>query len=85
MVANNFVCQYLADILNKAVELPKVTETTALGAAYLAGVYAGIYSGLDDVAARWACAKSYSPSIMADKRQVALDGWAQAVGKVLYT
>ncbi|MAH04659.1 MAG: glycerol kinase [Alphaproteobacteria bacterium] len=85
LVANNFVCQYLADILNKAVELPEVTETTALGAAYLAGVYAGIYSGLDDVAARWACAKSYSPSIMADKRQVALDGWAQAVGKVLYT
>lgn len=83
LVANAFMCQYLADIVHKPVELPRVTETTALGAAYLAGVYAGIYKDLDDVGARWQCAKAYSPSIMADKRNDALSGWAHAVRKVL--
>ena len=53
MVANNWVCQFLADVLNLPVERPKVIETTALGAAYLAGLETGLYGSMDAVTEAW--------------------------------
>ncbi|HBR68173.1 MAG TPA: glycerol kinase, partial [Rhodospirillaceae bacterium] len=52
LVANAFVCQFLADMLGKPVEVPKVAETTAWGAAVLAGVSAGVFNGLQDAGKR---------------------------------
>ncbi len=85
LVANEFMCQYLADIINTDVELPKITETTALGAAYLAGLSVGLYTGLDDIAARWQCAKAYAPNMDEATRQEALTGWKHSIGQVLLT
>jgi glycerol kinase len=85
LVANAFMCQYLADIINTDVELPKITETTALGAAYLAGLSVGLYTGLDDIAERWQCAKGYQPNMDDATRQNALTGWKKSIGQVLLT
>lgn len=84
LVANQFMCQYLSDILDKPVELPDVTETTALGAAYLAGLYAGLYESFDDISARWGCAKRYEPSFDEAKREMALTGWKKAIKQTLF-
>ncbi|MEM6781245.1 MAG: glycerol kinase GlpK [Pseudomonadota bacterium] len=83
LVHNQFVCQFLADMLNKPIEIPAVEETTALGAAYLAGLQAGVYNGLDDIAERWSCARSYSPSMDATARKDLYDGWKTAIGKLV--
>jgi glycerol kinase len=85
LVANAFMCQYLADIINTDVELPEITETTALGAAYLAGLSVGLYTGLDDIAERWQCAKGYQPNMDDATRQNALTGWKKSIGQVLLT
>src|SRR5690606_26441361 len=55
MVANDWVCQFLADILDLPVERPAVIETTALGAAFLAGLEVGLYPSLEALAATWRC------------------------------
>ena len=83
LVANQFVCQFLSDILNCPVDVPRVTETTALGAAYLAGLHAGIYNGLDDIANAWECAHHYDPKMDADKRDALYAGWVKAVARTL--
>lgn len=85
LVANRFMCQYLSDILDKPVELPKITETTALGAAYLAGLSAGLYKDLDDVSGRWQRDQLYNAKMDEEKRQSALEGWKKAIGQVLFT
>ena len=82
MVANNWVCQYLADILDCPVERPKVIETTALGAAYLAGMAAGVYAGTEQVAAAWQLDRRFEPSMSSDLRGQRLAGWADAVARV---
>jgi len=82
MVANNWVCQYLADILARPVERPAVIETTALGAACLAGLAAGIYPSLDAITANWRREKRFEPSMDATTRQQRLAGWKDAVGRV---
>ena len=63
LVANRFVCQFLADILQTRIELPKVTETTALGTAYLAGLQAGLYQDLEDLSKNWRQEKLYEPQM----------------------
>lgn len=83
LAANKFVCQFLADILNIPVEVPKVRETTALGAAYLAGLQAGLYKGLEDIAAAWQCAERYAPSMSKGERQHLLHGWSQEVARLM--
>lgn len=79
LVANQFVCQFLSDMLEKPVEIPEVAETTALGAAYLAGLQAGLYNGLDDIATKWNCARRYAPSMLPTHRQKLYDGWMEAI------
>jgi glycerol kinase len=82
MVANDFVCQSLADVLGTAVERPAVIETTALGAAFLAGHAVGLFGSLDDIADTWRLERRFEPSWSEDRRATALDGWRRAVARV---
>jgi glycerol kinase len=79
MTANDALLQMQADILGIPVHRPAVTETTALGAAYLAGLAAGLWSGTDEIAARWRIARTFEPQISADQRESLYAGWKRAV------
>jgi len=83
MVANDWLCQFLADMLDVAVERPRVIETTALGAAYLAGLATGVYAGLDAVAYGWHCERRFEPRMNAATRAQLYAGWQKAVQRVL--
>lgn len=83
LVNNGFVCQFLADMLDVPIDVPKVTETTALGAAYLAGLQAGVYNGLDDLSQAWQQERRYTPDMDAQKRDDLYGGWKQAISGVL--
>jgi len=83
LVENKFVCQFLSDILDCPVEVPKVTETTALGAAYLAGLQVGIYKDLDDVSYSWALSHTYECNMDDDKRRALIGRWREEVGRLL--
>ncbi len=83
MVANDWLCQFLADMLGIAVERPRVIETTALGAAYLAGLATGVYAGLDAITYAWQCERRFEPRMGAQQRQQLYDGWQNAVQRVL--
>jgi glycerol kinase len=63
-------------------ERPVVTETTALGAAHLAGVQVGVFDSLDDVTANWRKDRGFTPSMDAAERERLLAGWARAVSRV---
>ena len=77
--ANDLLLQLQADLLGVPVERPVVAETTALGAAYLAGLAVGYWSGLANVAANWALDRSFEPAMSEDRRQSMLHGWRRAV------
>jgi glycerol kinase len=76
---NGFLMQFQADILGIPVQLPAIAETTALGAAYLAGLYCGYWKSLDDIAGNWRLAREYSPGLKDSRRQVLLAGWRKAL------
>ena len=82
MVANDWLCQYLADVLARPVERPEVIETTALGAAYLAGLAVGVYPSMEAIAAGWRCDRRFEPRMDSATRERRLAGWADAVAKV---
>ncbi len=82
MAANGWLLQFLADMLEARVERPMVTETTALGAACLAGLHAGVYGSLDDIASRWRRDRGFDPVMPAARRDGHLAGWHAAVGRV---
>ena len=79
MVNNNWLAQYLADVLNIPVDRPSQTETTALGAAYLAGLQVGVYDSLDDLTGNWQRDQSFTPSMAEEQRSTVLAGWQDAV------
>ena len=79
MVANDWLCQFLADVLDLPVERPTVTETTALGAAYLAGLEIGLYDSLDAIAAAWRCERRFEPQMSAETRDRLYAGWQDAI------
>ena len=83
LVANRFMCQFLADMLGKPVQVPEVTEATALGAACLAGLYSGLFPGLDAVERYWRCARVYTPSMAEGERAQLYAGWKSAVSALL--
>jgi glycerol kinase len=83
MVRNNWLCQDLADMLDVAVERPEVIETTALGAAMLAAVGAGIHADLGDAQHMWRGERRFTPSISADRRAARRAAWARAVEQVM--
>jgi glycerol kinase len=75
--------QFLADILPARVDRPQVAETTALGAAYLAGWRAGLYPEPEHFAESWALERCFTPAMAADERQRKLAGWHDAVRRTL--
>lgn len=79
MVKNNWLSQYLCDVLAIPVQRPVQTETTALGAAYLAGLQSGVYSSLDDLSKQWQQEREFKPVMDANVRDAALTGWQNAV------
>ena len=82
MVANDWLMQFLADILEVPVERPVITETTALGAAYLAGLEAGLYPSIEEISGHWKRERRFEPSLGPDRRQRLYAGWLEAVGRV---
>jgi len=82
-VANNLLMQFQADILGVLVQRPKIAETTALGAAYLAGLAVGFWSGLDEVSSQWAIDRTFEPLMSADQREALYTGWKRAVERSL--
>jgi glycerol kinase len=80
---NDELLQFQADLLNVPVERPVVTETTALGAAFLAGLAVGTWSGLDEVAATWSLDRRFEPRMSARERDRLLRGWREAVRRSL--
>ncbi len=83
MTANDWVAQDLADMLDLEVERPEFVETTALGAAMLAGIGAGLFGSLDEAAAMRGTVERFSPAMDAQARATRLDGWREAVAGVL--
>ncbi|MDG6093989.1 glycerol kinase GlpK [Acetobacter sp. AN02] len=83
MSANDWLCQFLADMVQTDVERPAQIETTAMGAAFLAGIGAGLWSDLDEVASVWSRGRLFSPKMEDGQRQSMLDGWHRAVRRAL--
>jgi glycerol kinase len=77
--ANNFLMQFQSDILGVQVDRPQVIETTALGAAYLAGLAVGYWKNKDEVLTNWALSRSFTPAIDNEKKTTLLEGWHKAV------
>lgn len=78
-VANNLLMQFQADILGVPVQRPKVAETTALGAAYLAGLATGFWSSPQEVAEHWAIDRTFEPKMSANQREKLYENWKRAV------
>ena len=81
--ANAMLLQFQADLLNVTVRRPGVAETTALGAAYLAGLAVGYWKSMDDVAANWALDREFRPSMPKAQSEKLYAGWKKAVGRSL--
>lgn len=76
---NNYLMQFQADILNSVVIRPKITETTALGAAYLSGLAIGFWENLQEIEGYWATDNVFNPSMREDERQTHTHGWRRAI------
>ena len=82
MVANDWVTQNLSDILQVAVDRPRVTETTALGAAYLAGLQVGVFKSLAEISKHWQRERRFEPKMDQEVSQSLYSGWLEAVGRI---
>ena len=80
---NNLLMQSQADILGIKVVRPRITETTALGAAYLAGLAVGFWKNLDDIKNQWQVERCFEPIADSDTVEAAKAGWADAIGRTL--
>ena len=83
MSASNWTMQYLADIIGAPVDRPKVLETTAMGAAWLAGMHVGVYQGQAEFAANWALEQRFMPKMAEQERAAAYTRWKSAVAATL--
>jgi glycerol kinase len=83
MAANDWFCQFLADVLQARVERPVELETTALGAAFLAGLATGVWKDLESLAASWSSAAVFAPTLSAARRAALVAGWREAVARTL--
>ena len=79
--ANNFLMQFQADIIGKRVRRPMIRETTALGAAYLAGLAVGLWNSLDEIKNNWTLDKVYEPNMDKATKKTLIAGWSKAVGR----
>jgi glycerol kinase len=82
-VSNNFIMQFQSDILNVPVDRPKVIETTALGAAYLAGLAVGYWDSRSDILSNWVMDRSFKPDMDEEKRSKLIAGWHRAVSRAM--
>jgi glycerol kinase len=82
MIENDWLMQFLADILEIAVDRPKIGESTALGAAFLAGLHMSIYGSLEDIARKRQARDKFLPAMRAERRVALLTGWNSAVRQV---
>ena len=80
---NDLLMQFQSDILDTQVLRPKITETTALGAAYLAGLAIGYWKSIDEIRAQWQVERMFSPSGDTEKVEREIAGWHDAVNRVL--
>lgn len=78
-ISNDFMAQFQSDILNVPVVRPQVAETTALGAAYLAGLATGFWSSREEIARQWAADRQFEPTMPEERREALYAGWKQAV------
>jgi len=83
MVMNNWFSQFLSDVINVNVLRPKVQETTALGAAFMAGLHVGIYKSLNDIKKKWSLDKKFSSRMKNNQRTKLISGWSKAIKKTL--
>ena len=83
MAANAWLCQFLADILQVPVERPQNLETTALGAAFFAGLATGVWAGLGELTGIWAQRDAFHPAMPEERRKSLVTGWRDAVAKTL--
>ena len=82
MVINGWLMQFLSDVLGAEVDRSTISETTALGVAYLAGLKAGVFPSLESLATNWNCDKRFVPNMTKSKRDELYAGWCNAVKKV---
>lgn len=80
---NNLLMQHQADLLGITVVRPKITETTALGAAYLAGLAVGFWNNIDEIKNQWQVERTFEPIVDSEKIEAAKAGWADAIGRTL--
>ena len=80
---NNLLMQFQADILGTNVFRPEITETTALGAAYLAGLAVGFWSGIDEIKNQWKVEREFTPTAAPETVEKAIAGWNEAIGRTL--
>ena len=78
---DQFLMQFQADILDKVVQRPAIRETTALGAAYLAGLATGVWKSREEITRLWSCNQLFEPKMDATQREELLEGWHKAVGR----
>jgi glycerol kinase len=78
---NNLLMQIQADVLGRRVVRPEITETTALGAAFLAGLASGYWSGIDQLQEQWKVNRSFTPAGDPDSMRAVLSGWEKALAR----
>ncbi|TFW25222.1 glycerol kinase GlpK [Duganella callida] len=78
---NDLLMQFQADLLGVPVVRPRVTETTALGAAYLAGLAVGFWDTQEEIAAQWTCQRRFDPAMGSDQRAARMARWSQAIDR----
>ena len=83
MIKNNWFTQFLSNVIDTKVIRPKVQETTALGAAFMAGLKIGVYKSLSDISNKWEINQKFTPKISKSNRTKLLKGWQQAIRKTL--
>ncbi len=81
--ANNFLMQFQADILESAIQRPKCIETTALGAAYLAGLGIGYYNNIEEIRGNWQQEREFLPSMSTYEKEERVRGWQHAVEQAM--
>lgn len=81
---DQFLMQFQADILDKPVRRPMIRETTALGAAYLAGLATGVWKNTDEIRALWSCDRTFTPDMDGARRKKLVEGWHRAVGRSMH-
>jgi glycerol kinase len=83
MVRNDFLMQFQADILGVPVVRPTVIETTALGAAYAAGLAEGVWTSMDELSSNWKVDRRFEPKMSEDQREALFARWRKAVNRTL--